>query len=68
MTEEEKKRMNEEQKKDTLFACVQRWLESLPELEKFSEKYEKAIKNMIEEKRSRPENNNQEKKEEIDNV
>ena len=32
MSAEELGEMTEEEKKDTLFACVQRWLESLPYL------------------------------------
>ena len=48
MSEEEKKEMKEEQKKDLLFAYVQRWLESLPDLAEFPGKYEKAIKEMLE--------------------
>ena len=47
MSAEELGEMTEEEKKDTLFACVQRWLESLPDLAEFPGNFEKAIKEMI---------------------
>lgn len=50
MSEEEKKEMKEEEKKESLFACVQRWLEGLQDLADFPGKYERAIKNMLEKK------------------
>lgn len=52
MSEEEKEEMKEEEKKDSLFVCVQRWLENLPDLAEFPGKYEKAIKEMLEKKRN----------------
>ena len=52
MSAEELEEMEEEKKKDTLFACIQRWLESLPDLAEFPGKFERAIKEMLEKKRS----------------
>ena len=52
MSAEELEEMKEEEKKDTLFACVQRWLESLPDLAEFPGKFERAIKEMLEKKRN----------------
>ena len=52
MSTEELEEMKEEEKKDTLFSCVQRWLESLPDLAKFPGKFERAVKEMIEKKRN----------------
>ena len=52
MSAEELEEMKEEEKKDTLFACVQRWLEGLPDLAEFPGKFERAIKEMLEKKRS----------------
>ena len=44
--------MREEEEKDSLFVCVQRWLENLPQLADFPEKYEKAINEMMKKKRN----------------
>ena len=52
MNKEELEEMKEEEKKDSLFACVQRWLESLPDLAEFPGKFERAIKEMIEKKQN----------------
>ena len=52
MSTEEREEMRKEEKKDTLFACVQSWLENLPDLAEFPGKFERAIKEMIEKKRN----------------
>ena len=52
MSKEELEEMKEEEKKDSLFVCVQRWLESLPELAEFPGKFERAIKEMMEKRRN----------------
>ena len=52
MSKEELEKMREEEKKESLFACIQRWLESLQDLAEFPGKYERAIKEMMEKKRN----------------
>jgi len=47
MSNREREEMAAEQKKDSMFTCVERWLESLPELDEknfnFPAKFEQAI-------------------------
>ena len=52
MSKAELEEMREEEKKESLFACIQRWLETLSDLAEFPGKYETAIKEMIEKKRN----------------
>ena len=52
MSQEELEEMKVEEKKESLFACVQRWLENLPDLAEFPGKFERAIKEMIERRQS----------------
>lgn len=52
MSQEELEEMKAEEKKESLFACVQRWLENLPDLAEFPGKFERAIKEMIERKQN----------------
>ena len=52
MSKEELEEMKDEERKDSLFACVQRWLENLPDLAEFPRKYERAIKEMVAKKRN----------------
>ena len=52
MSTEERDEMKKEEKKESLFACVQRWLESLPDLAEFPGKFKRAIEEMIEKKKS----------------
>ena len=52
MSKEELKEMKEEEEKDSLFVCIQRWLENLPDLADFPTKYEKAINEMMKKKRN----------------
>jgi len=53
MSKEEREEMKEEEKKESLFACVQRWLENLPDLADFPGKYERAVKEMIKKKQEK---------------
>ena len=52
MSKEELEEMKEEEKKDSLFVCIQSWLENLQNLAEFPGKYERAIKEMIDKKRN----------------
>ena len=65
MSDKEREEMEAEQKKVSIFTCVERWLESLPELDErnfnFPSKFEQAILAMLkqEEDRVKSEENTQ---------